>query len=96
METIQIKTRYTQKVIFEYKAENATLKDAVEEAVRQGINLSFVEIMWFGTTSLVKSNQNSDIRFEISPLRGICFGKTDLPMDTLLDVTMTNCLLPMS
>lgn len=39
MNTIQIKNRYTQEVIFEFTCENNTIKRTVEEAVKRGIAL---------------------------------------------------------
>ena len=39
MEKIEIKNRFTGKIIFEFSKENNTIKDTVEEAVRQKISL---------------------------------------------------------
>ena len=41
---VQIKSWKTDEVIFEYKAENPTMEETVEEAVRQGISLAFANL----------------------------------------------------
>ena len=40
----QIKSWKTNEVLFEYKDDNPTMKETVEEAVRQGINLAFADL----------------------------------------------------
>ena len=37
---IEIKNRWTGSILFEYEKENNTVKDTVEEAIKQGANLS--------------------------------------------------------
>ena len=41
MSKIEIKNRWNGNVIFTYEKENATIKDAVEQAVKEGVNLSY-------------------------------------------------------
>ena len=41
---IQIKNRYTNEVI--YTSEKLTLKETVEEAIKNGINLSYVDLRY--------------------------------------------------
>ena len=38
-EKFEIKNRWTGSVLFEYKRENNTLKDTVEQAIKEGANL---------------------------------------------------------
>ena len=40
----QIKSWKTNEVLFEYKDDNPTMKETVEEAVRQGISLEFADL----------------------------------------------------
>ena len=42
--TIEIKSIFG-KVLFTYEAENATIKDAVEEAVKQNISLYSADLL---------------------------------------------------
>ena len=44
MNKIQIKNRFTDEVIFEYKCKNNTIKKTVEEAVKRSINLSYANL----------------------------------------------------
>lgn len=44
MEKIQIKNKFTDEVIFEYKCENNTIKKTVEEAVKRGIQLGHADL----------------------------------------------------
>ena len=44
MEKIQIKNKFTDEVIFEYKCENNTIKKTVEEAVKRGIKLGHADL----------------------------------------------------
>lgn len=41
---IEIKNRWTDSILFEYKKENNTVKDTVEEAIKQGANLSKADL----------------------------------------------------
>lgn len=44
MITLQIKNRYTHKVIFEYTCNDNTMKQTVEEAIRQKISLGGADL----------------------------------------------------
>ena len=46
MITLQIKNRYTHKVIFEYTCNDNTMKQTVEEAIRQKISLGGADLSY--------------------------------------------------
>jgi len=41
---IEIKNRYTSKILFEFESENNTVKDTVIEAAKSGANLSGADL----------------------------------------------------
>ena len=60
-----------------------------------GMSLTSTEIMWFGTTSFVKSNQNFDICVSIAPFFVIWFFRITSNAEILSVATMIR-LSPMS
>lgn len=44
MEKIEIKNRYSDNVLFEYEKENNTIKDTLQEAVKQDICLKYADL----------------------------------------------------
>lgn len=41
---IQIKNRWTDNILFEYETENNTILDTIQEAVKQGVDLGYVDL----------------------------------------------------
>lgn len=63
MITLQIKNRYTHKVIFEYTCNDNTMKQTVEEAIRQkislgGADLSYLDLSYSNLESADLSEAN--------------------------------------
>jgi hypothetical protein len=44
MKKIEIKNRFTNEVIYTYESENATIKDAVEKAIKEKFSLSSADL----------------------------------------------------
>ena len=84
MNTIIVKTWHTQEAIFEYKDENATLKEAVEEAIRQGISLAFADLKG---DNLKGANLNGTI-LRGANLKGADLKNADLSNTNLCDADL--------
>jgi len=94
---IEIKNRFTGKVLFEFETENNTIQKTVEEAIKSGCDLSGCDLSFSNLRGCNLSFSNlSGCDLSFSDLRGCNLSGCDLSFSDLRGCNLRGCNLSFS